>query len=162
MSYSGRGFGLSKTSLLKGIQCPKAIYLFKNPPAFAIPADPDLEAKFQAGQEVGVLALQLFPGGTEVPYSGFSVTEQIAKTRELIAAGAEVTYEASFAFDGIFIKADILVRKGASWEIHEVKKPPCSHSQIGYPQTQNGSKQLNRKPHFEIPGTSFLLINIAT
>ncbi len=50
-----------------------------------------------------------------------SVTGQIAKTRELIAAGAEVIYEASFAFDGIFIKADILVRTRAAWEIHEVK-----------------------------------------
>ena len=121
MSYSDSGFGLSKTSILKGIQCPKALYLSKNQPDFEIPPDPDLEAKFQAGREVGILAQQLFPGGTEVPFPGLSVTEQIAKTRELIEAGAEVIYEASFAFDGIFIKADILVRTGSTWEINEVK-----------------------------------------
>lgn len=56
-----------------------------------------------------------------MPFSGLSVTEQIAKTRELIDAGADVIYEASFAFNGIFIKADILVRNGDVWEIHEVK-----------------------------------------
>ncbi|MBU0673146.1 MAG: DUF2779 domain-containing protein [Proteobacteria bacterium] len=103
------------------MQCLKALYLSKNPPAFEIPFDPDLEAKFTLGHEVGFLAQQLFPGGTEVPFSGLTVTEQIAKTQELINAGAEVIYEASFAFDGIFIKADILVRNGAAWEIHEVK-----------------------------------------
>ena len=112
---------LSKTSLLKGIQCSKALYLSKNPPAIEILPDPDLEAKFQAGRGVGVLAQRLFPGGTEVPFSDSSVTEQIAKTRELIEAGTDVIFEASFAFDSIFIKADILVRTGTTWEINEVK-----------------------------------------
>lgn len=121
MRNGKNAIGLSKTSLLKGMQCPKALYLSKNPPAFEIPPDPNREAKFQAGHEVGFLARQLFPGGTEVPSTGLSVTEQIAKTRELIKAGAEVIYEASLAFDSIFIKADILVRNGPAWEIHEVK-----------------------------------------
>ncbi|MHB8789934.1 MAG: DUF2779 domain-containing protein [Desulfobulbaceae bacterium] len=121
MSNGENAIGLSKTSLLKGMQCPKALYLSKNPPAFEIPPDPYREAKFQAGHEVGFLARQLFPGGTEVPSSGLTVTEQIAKTRELIEAGAEVIYEASLAFDSIFIKADILVRNDPVWEIHEVK-----------------------------------------
>lgn len=121
MTNGTRSTGLSKTSLLKGIQCPKALYLSKNPPAFEVPPDPDRAAKFVLGREVGVLAQQLFPGGTEVPFAGSSVTEQVAKTRELIEAGIEVIYEASFIFDGIFVKADILVRTGASWEIHEVK-----------------------------------------
>jgi len=121
MSNGKRTINLSKTSLLKGIQCPKSLYLSKKPPAFEISPDPNLEAKFQRGREVGVIARQLFPGGTEVPFSDLSVTEQIAKTFELIEAGAEVIYEASFAFDGIFIRADILVRNGATWEINEVK-----------------------------------------
>jgi len=121
MSNGKHTAGLSKTSLLKGIQCSKALYLSKNPSAIEIQPDPDLEAKFQMGREVGILAQQLFPGGTVVPFSDLSATEQIAKTRELIEAGAEVIYEASFAFDGIFIKADILVRTGTTWEINEVK-----------------------------------------
>ena len=121
MSYNDSSFGLSKTSLLKGIQCPKALYLSKNPPAFEITPDPGLQAKFDQGREVGVLAQRLFPGGTEVVFSDSSISEQVAKTRELIEAGAGVIYEASFAFDGIFIKVDILVRTGETWEINEVK-----------------------------------------
>jgi hypothetical protein len=113
--------GLSKSLILKGMQCPKALYLHKNPPAFKFPPQPDLEAKFRAGNEVGILAQQLFPGGTEVPFEGLSVPEQIAQTRQLIDNGAEVIYEASFEYDGIFVKVDILVKDGDAWQIHEVK-----------------------------------------
>jgi len=113
--------GLSKTLILKGMQCPKALYLQKNPPDFIFPPQPDLEAKFRAGHEVGILAQQLFPGGTEVPFEGLSVPEQIEQTRRLIDSGAKVIYEASFVYDGIFVKVDILVRHGDSWQIQEVK-----------------------------------------
>jgi Domain of unknown function(DUF2779) len=114
-------YGLSKSLLLKGLQCPKALWLAKNPPAFEFPPRPALEARFAAGTEVGVLAQQLFPGGIEVPFTGLSVAEQVARTRTLIAEGVSVIYEASFAFDGIFVKVDILVRDGEAWQIHEVK-----------------------------------------
>ena len=69
MNIENKAPDLSKTSLLKGIQCSKALYLSKNPPPIEIQPDPDLETKYQAGREVGVLAQQLFPGGVEVPFS---------------------------------------------------------------------------------------------
>ena len=120
MERSNRS-GLSKSLLLKGLQCPKALWLAKNPPAFEFPPQPEREARYRAGTEVGLLAQQLFPGGVEVPFAGLSVAEQVTRTRELIAGGAAVIYEASFVFDGIFVKVDILVRDGAAWEIFEVK-----------------------------------------
>lgn len=121
MSNGKQIVGLSKTAILKGIQCPKSLYFSKNPPAFEIHSDPGLDAKFKEGREVGIIAQQLFPGGSEVPFDGSSIHEQINKTRELLKAGAEVIYEASFGFNGIFIKADIMVRTGTTWEINEVK-----------------------------------------
>jgi len=114
-------YGLSKSLILKGMQCPKALYLQKNPPDFEFPPQPDLEARFRAGHEVGILAQQLFPGGTEVPFEGLTVSEQVEQTRELIESGTEVIYEASFEYDGIFVKVDILVKDGDAWQIHEVK-----------------------------------------
>jgi hypothetical protein len=120
VSSSGKA-GLSKSLILKGMQCPKALYLAKKPPAFEFPPQPHVEAKFRSGNQVGILAQQLFPGGTEVPFDGLSVPEQIAQTRQLIDAGEQVIYEASFAFDGIFVKVDILVKDGDDWQLHEVK-----------------------------------------
>ncbi len=120
MERSNRS-GLSKSLLLKGLQCPKALWLAKNPPAFEFPPQPEREARYRAGTEVGLLAQQLFPGGVEVPFAGLSVAEQVTRTEVMIAGGAAVIYEASFLFDGIFVKVDILVRDGAAWEIFEVK-----------------------------------------
>jgi hypothetical protein len=120
VSSSGNA-GLSKSLILKGMQCPKALYLVKNPPAFELPPLPHLEAKYRTGNEVGLLAQQLFPGGTEIPFHGLTVAQQMEQTRQLIDAGDQVIYEASFAFDGIFVKVDILVKDGDEWQIHEVK-----------------------------------------
>jgi hypothetical protein len=115
------GSGLSKSLILKGLQCHKALWLTKNPPDFPLPEKPELQARFQLGTEVGILAQQLFPGGTEVPYEGLSFPDQLTRTRQLIDSGAEVIYEASFSFSAIFVKVDILVRDGEAWQIHEVK-----------------------------------------
>lgn len=113
--------GLSKSLILKGLQCPRALWLTRNPPDFSFPEDPEREARFRAGTEVGQLAQQLFPGGIEVPYEGLSVPAQIARTQTLIDSGAAVVYEASFAFSAVFVKVDLLVRDGRAWQIHEVK-----------------------------------------
>ncbi len=118
------GSGLSKSLILKGLQCQKALWLAKHPPDFELPPQPDLQAKFAAGNEVGLLAQQLFPGGIEVPYEGLSFPAQLARTKELIENGTDIIYEASFSFSAIFVKADILVRDGDhsdSWQIYEVK-----------------------------------------
>lgn len=124
MSRSGKS-GLSKSLILKGLQCQKALWLAKNPPDFELPPQPDLQAKFAAGTEVGILAQQLFPGGIEVPYEGLSFPAQLARTKELIDSGIDVIYEASFSFSAIFIKVDILVRdvdgEKDAWQLYEVK-----------------------------------------
>lgn len=120
VSSSGRT-GLSKSLILKGMQCQRALWLAENPPVFEFPENPEKEARLAAGIEVGRLARDLFPGGVLVPFGELSISEQIVRTHELIAGGAEVIYEAAFEFDGVFVKADILMRRGDAWEIHEVK-----------------------------------------
>ena len=113
--------GLSKSLILKGLQCRKALWLTRNPPAFELPPQPARDALFSAGAEVGILARQLYPGGREVPFEGLSIPAQLARTKELLASDVEVIYEAAFSFSAIFIKVDILVRDGESWQLHEVK-----------------------------------------
>ena len=115
------GSGLSKSLILKGLQCQKALWLAKHPPAFDFPPQPDREARFAVGTEVGILAQQLFPGGVEVPYEGLSFPAQLARTKALIDSGVEVIYEASFSFSAIFVKVDLLVKDGNQWQLYEVK-----------------------------------------
>jgi hypothetical protein len=112
---------LSKSLFIKGVQCHKTLYLHKYHPELKDPVPPSREALFQSGSEVGVIAHGLFPGGIEIPFEAGNYDMQVRLTQDAIAQGAETIYEASFNYDGIFVKADILHKGQSGWELYEVK-----------------------------------------
>lgn len=84
--------------------------------------DAALQAIFTQGKKVGELAQKLFPGGVDcTPESNFDFQEAVMRTREEIANGTKVIYEAAFQFDGVLAALDILVRDGNDWMAYEVK-----------------------------------------
>ena len=113
--------GLSKSLFIRGFQCHKSLYLHKFYPELKNQPDDTQLARFSSGDEVGELAREIFPGGVLVPYEGLSIQSQIRLTNSLIENGVKTIYEASFEFDGIFIKVDILHRGRGGWEVYEVK-----------------------------------------
>jgi hypothetical protein len=112
---------LSKSLFIRGLQCHKSLYLHKYRPELKDKVSEELEAIFASGQEVGLLAWQLFPGGVEIPYEGLSHSEQLARTSEEIQKGKGTIYEAAFSHEGVFVKVDILHKGSEGWEIYEVK-----------------------------------------
>ncbi len=112
---------LSKSLYTRGLQCPKSLYLDRHRPELRATPSGDLEALWAAGHDVGDFARMLFPGGTVVPYEGLSHEEQLARTREEIDRGTRAIYEAAFSCDGVFVKADIIVRSRGQWDLYEVK-----------------------------------------
>lgn len=113
--------GLSKGLYVRGLQCQKSLWLHKHNPELKDETTPGQQALFQGGSDVGELACDLFPGGIMVPFEGLSIPDQVTMTTQAIADGKEVIYEASFDFDGIFIKVDILRKGETGWEVYEVK-----------------------------------------
>ena len=111
---------LSKSLFVRGLQCHKSLYLKKYQPELAEVPSEDRQAIMESGQDVGVLARELFPGGVEIPYEGMSYDDQLQKTAAAIKAGRTV-YEGAFSHDNIFIKVDILRKGPSGWELHEVK-----------------------------------------
>jgi hypothetical protein len=113
---------LSKSTFLRGTQCLKSLYLNWHEPGLKDPISPMQQAIFSAGHDVGRLAQQLFPGGTD---AGIHVPdhyqESIKLTSELIRNGVEVIYEAGFSVDNLHCFIDILVRDGDKWKAFEVK-----------------------------------------
>ncbi len=112
---------LSKSQYVRGIQCYKSLYLYKYHKALQDEVSAAQQAIFASGTDVGVLAQQLFPRGVEVPYEGLSISEQVQMTKDEIAKGTKTIYEASFEFDGLFVKVDILHQGEEGWELYEVK-----------------------------------------
>lgn len=121
---------LSKTAFLRGQQCPKALFLYKYYPHLRDPIPADRLAIMRRGNDIGILARQLFPGGEDAT-AGFKRTpestgqsrsmEAVARTKELIESGTEVIYEASFIYNDILVMIDILVKDGITWDMYEVK-----------------------------------------
>jgi len=113
---------LSKSTFLKGLQCDKHLYLYKNNKELLDPLSEMQQAIFSRGTDVGKLAQQLFPGGIDSsPPSLTKFDESIKLTQELIKRGEQVIYEASFMFEQVLAAADIVVKKDDGWKIFEVK-----------------------------------------
>jgi len=113
---------LSKSQIVKGLQCHKSLYLHKFHPELKDEPSEDLEAKFSSGIEVGSYARGLFPGGVLVEFDGGPLNEQLSKTQAAIAQGVKTIYEAAFSYDGIFVKVDILNKNRSGWNLYEVKQ----------------------------------------
>jgi len=105
---------------MKGLQCPKALWLFKNRKDLETEPDQRRQNLFDTGHRVGNLAQQLFPGGIEVAYRASDYQGMIDETTRLTQS-ENVIYEGSFSTDGVFVRADILVKNGDAWDIYEVK-----------------------------------------
>lgn len=113
---------LSKSQFLRGLQCVKALWLYKHKRDIALTApDASSQNTFSTGTRVGLLAQQLFPSGETIPFEGTSFSQKIEMTKDLIDRGVETIYEATFGFEGILVMVDILHKGQNGWEIYEVK-----------------------------------------
>ena len=106
---------------MRGLQCPKSLWLDRNQPEMRTAPSAGLIARWEAGNEVGLFAQQLFPGGVEIPYDGQTKVQQLDATKGLLAKGAQTIYEATFSFDGVFVRADIIHKVQDGWDLYEVK-----------------------------------------
>ncbi|MDX1777191.1 MAG: DUF2779 domain-containing protein, partial [Desulfobulbales bacterium] len=113
-------FSLSKSLFTRGLQCHKSLWLYKNRPELRAEPDAALQARFDAGTEVGLLAQQLFPEGVALEYSS-GIAKNISMTRELLASGTETIHEATFRHDNVLAMVDILHKGPEGWELYEVK-----------------------------------------
>jgi hypothetical protein len=113
---------LSKSTFLRGTQCLKSLYLNWHQPELKDPISQMQQAIFSQGHEVGRLAQQLFPGGTDAGiYVPDRYQKSIEMTGKLIQEGVDVIYEAGFSVDGLHCFIDILVKDGTGWKAYEVK-----------------------------------------
>ena len=113
--------GLSKSRFQSGLQCPKTLWLAVHHTDLADPVSEALQARFDEGQRVGAVAREYFPGGVLVEEDHTQSAAAIERTQSLIEQVATVIYEAAFAFDDVLVRADVMRRDGAAWDLVEVK-----------------------------------------
>ena len=114
---------LSKSKYCGLWQCPKLAWLRQYRPELAV-IDETLQDRFDAGNEVGDLAMGLFGDYVEVTtYNGekLDLKAMIAKTSAEMEKGTPNICEASFSYNGLYCAVDILRKTEDGWAIYEVK-----------------------------------------
>jgi hypothetical protein len=121
---------LSKSSYMRGRQCPKALYLLKNRRELLAPVSAHQQAIFDQGTRVGDLACERFPGGIDLSAADHTdYTEALERTQQALATH-DVLYEAAFMHEGVLAVLDILVRDGGHWRGIEVKSSTSAKAQF--------------------------------
>lgn len=134
---------LSKTTIIKGCQCDKALWLYKNKYSERT-ISPELQKRFDCGHIIGELAQSLFPSGIDaskshpalndmrtlqtktpltIPKIPFHVKQHLwaRETKNFIQNNLANIYEAAFIHDGVFVAADILHSTEKGYIVYEVK-----------------------------------------
>ena len=116
------GYGLSKSRLMSFRQCPKRLWLDVHRPDLAV-TDPQTEAIFATGHEVGAIAQRLYDDGRGVLIEyDRAMVGALARTQEVLAqASTSPIFEATFERDGLLIRADVLLRGTGGPRLIEVK-----------------------------------------
>ena len=118
--------GLSKSRYTAFCQCPKNLWLKVYKPEEA-PVDESLQARFEQGNVVGDLAMQLFgdfkEAHAELPDGKLDLGKMVEQTKQWMQKGVENIAEASFAMEGHYCAVDILRKTKDGWAIYEVNLP---------------------------------------
>jgi len=111
---------LTKSRFILALECEtKLFYTGKAEYADHKKDDPFLSALAEGGFQVGELAKLYYPGGHEIE----TLNHQLAlkHTDELLQRDSMILYEAAIRHENLFLRADILIKKGTSLELIEVK-----------------------------------------
>ena len=116
--------GLSKSRYTAFCQCPKILWLKVFKPEEAT-VDAGVQARFEQGNVVGDLAMQLFgdfkEAHAEKADKNLDLGKMVEQTRQWMEEGVENICEASFALEGHYCAVDILRKTSDGWSIYEVK-----------------------------------------
>lgn len=134
---------LSKTSFIKGCQCLKALWLYRNKYDQRFVSD-ELQKKFNTGHTIGELAQHLFPSGTDasvfpelqrqlkilqgktplqvsnLPYK-LKQNLWLRQTLDALNDSIKDIYEAAFTFNDVFAAVDILHTTDIGHVAYEIK-----------------------------------------
>lgn len=112
---------LTKSHFKVALECPRKLFYLNNPDIYPNTNEEDsfLTALAEGGFQVGALAKLYYPNGYEITDKDRIKSTQL--TSELLQQEHIVIYEAAICFDKLFIRVDILEKKGNHINLIEVK-----------------------------------------
>ena len=113
---------LTKSRFKLALDCPnKLFYTKKEEYANRQLEDPFLEALAQGGFQVEELARLEYPEGILIDNNDWNYDLLVEQTEELLQWENVAIFEAAFRYENLFIRTDILVKRGNDIQLIEVK-----------------------------------------
>ncbi len=137
---------LTKSKFKLATECPtKLFYTGKKQYANTSLDNPFLEALAEGGYQVGELAKYYYPDGHNI--NTLDYDEALKQTNKLLEQDEVVIYEAAVKYNNLFIRVDILVKRGNYIKLYEVKAKSIDLTDHSF-LTKNGKKVLAKwKPY---------------
>ena len=112
---------LTKTNFMRGMQCPKMLWLDKHKPGLKV-IPPEIQAKLDAGNAFGDRAMGMFGPFEEMTVyrKGTTIPDKkamLANTQDALERGVDVICEAAFSNYNNYCAADILRRNETGYDL---------------------------------------------
>lgn len=107
---------LTKSKFMNGLQCPRLLW-FANKKQLPEVSLSD-QHKFDQGHLFEEYVKKLYPGAVDL--AGLEFKDNLEKTKEAIA-NKKIVFEASFMINNLFVRSDLLIPKGDSFDLYEIK-----------------------------------------
>ena len=117
---------LTKSRFKLASECPTKLFYTRKRDVYPDKSYDDsfLAALAEGGNQVGELATLYHPGGTMV--ETLNEADALAQTADLLNQENAIIYEAAVLFENLFIRVDVLVKRGRRVDLIEVKAKSCS------------------------------------
>ncbi len=113
---------LSKSRIMSSLQCLKRVHLEVNQAELA-EYSPATRTAFEIGHRVGEIAVEVYGqgGGVYLEYED-GMQNLLRRTCELMGQAERVpVFEATLEYGGVLVREDVLLPRGDSWRVVEVK-----------------------------------------
>ncbi len=116
---------ISKSQYIKGLQCPKFLWLYHNRKDLKPEITPEDQERFDVGKKAGELAQQCFENAIKVTNDYNDIIGAISSTNSFIEKGYDAIFEATAMnpANGCYSRIDVLhrVKNTDQWDMIEVK-----------------------------------------
>lgn len=148
---------LTKSRFKIALDCPRKLYYSgKTEYANSKENDDFLQALAEGGYQVGELAKLYYPDGHDITESGYDAP--LKKTSELLKQQNVIIYEAAIQYKNLFIRIDVLEKKGNHIKLIEVKAKSFNGISEGAFVNKKGFIESGWKPYlYDVAFQKFVL-----
>ncbi|MEN8826730.1 MAG: DUF2779 domain-containing protein, partial [Wenyingzhuangia sp.] len=139
---------LTKSKFKIGLSCPnKLVYAFDDNYVYESSADSFLASLAEGGFQVEALARMHYPNGVFLEAKRGDYTSAWEQTKSILKSNEAVIYEASFLVNNLFVMSDIVIKKGNTLKLIEVKAKSFDSTESNTFIGKNGKIYSGWKPY---------------